>query len=552
MEAYKWDAVVTGAHHTQRKENGFMNLIPKPNGAAEFTDGSYTLQNKGISIGTGTFSEKSVQAFLERTGLRQESKSNGNDILLQREVSYGTEEYGLSVSKNGIAIKAADERAVINALTTLYQLISKGGEIPCCQIHDKPRYSHRGLLVDCARHFFPVPEIKRVIEQMALVKMNVFHWHLTDDQGWRIESKKFPKLHKQHGKEYYSQKEIRDIVAFAASRGIEVIPEIDLPGHVSALLAAYPQYSCSGKEVKVATCGGIYPVILCAGNNLTYKLLEELLDEICPLFTSNKFHIGGDEAPKKEWKKCSCCQQKIKKEGLYNETELQGYFSNRLVEMLAKRGKEAVCWNESLEAANLNTNVTVQYWTVGGAEHMKQFIGNGGKFIYSDMFNYYLDYPHAMTSLLRLYEGTLDIGGTDYADCPSLSGVEVCVWSEHLPDAGALQKRLFPRLYAAAELMWSEKRDYDSFVQRLRGFLEAYHPSDMEFVPESGWNPQGDERRKEAFGYIASLNAAIPPEIMAETVEASAPTEEFRKRFVQKFFDPSDLSLLAQMMPAND
>lgn len=393
-------------------------------------------------------------------------------------------------------------------------------------------------------------EVKRVIEQMALVKMNVLHWHLTDDQAWRIESKRFPALHQQHGAEYFSHEDIREVVAFAQSRGIDVEPEIEMPGHVSALLAAYPQYSCSGRQVRPATCGGIYPVILCAGSEDTYGLISDLMDEICPLFPSQKFHIGGDEAPKKEWKNCPRCQQKIKNEGLADETALQGYFSNRVIDILREKGKTAVCWNESLDAGNFDRRSLIQFWTVNGADALARFAQSGGRFIYSDMFTWYLDYPHSMTPLRRLYESALEIDGVDYAESPALLGVEACLWAEHIRDAEGLEKQLFPRLYAAAEVMWcgAQRPGYEDFERRLRAFLATHHPADMALTPEDGWNPEGEARRNDAFAYMAALNDAMSPEVRAETVESSAPTPLFQQKFMQCFFQPSDLPFLMQSM----
>jgi hexosaminidase len=390
-----------------------------------------------------------------------------------------------------------------------------------------------------------VNEVKRIIEQMSLVKMNTLHWHLTDDQGWRIEIKRYPRL--TYGNDYFTQDEIRDLVVYAATRGIEVIPEIEMPGHITGLLAAYPEYSCSGKERQLAKSGGIYPVILCGGSEKTYDLLVDLFDEICPLFPGSRFHIGGDEAPKKEWQKCPCCQQRIKENGLTNETELQGYLSNRVVEILAKHGKTAICWNDSLEAANLNQNVSIQFWSIQYAESFAPFVKNGGKFIYSDMFTYYLDYPHAMSSLRRIYCEPQIIVETDYSDHPAMLGIEACLWSEHIKDERGLEEHLFPRLYAVAEIAWSKNRDYDDFKMRLQKFLDKYHPGDMGYVPVEGWEPQGQIRQQEAIAYWGMLMSSMPEEVRKETMEAAAPSKLFQQRFAQSFFQPEDLPLFMKM-----
>lgn len=524
-----------------------MTLIPKPYEMIEEQEGYFTLPATSIAVGLSSFDETCVQAFFERTKIKCHGGAElKKDIQLVQEDNYAPDEYELSISDEGILVKAATNDAIIYALTTLYQLLNGQNQVPFVQVHDMPRYLHRGLSLDVARHFFDAREVKRIIEQMAIVKMNVLHWHLVDDQGWRIESKRFPKLHQEAGDEYYTQREIHEVVTYAAERGIEVIPEIDMPGHASALLAAYPEYSCSGKEVKLAVSGGIYPIILCAGDEKTYELIGELLDEICPLFPSTRFHVGGDEAPKTEWIKCPHCQKKINEEHLANEIELQGYFTNRVKEMLKQKGKTVICWNDSLEANNLAHDVFIQFWSVNFAEYLKPFIAKGGQFIYSDMFTYYFDYPHSMTPLKRLYEDPISIDEIDYSNNPALKGIEVCLWAEHLDTNPKLEERLFPRLYAAAEVMWSKVRDYNDFEERLIHFLFAFHPVDIACVPQSGWNPQGDKRREEALAYMASITAAMAPEVLAETARSAAPNEMFQKRFMQSFFEASDLPFLAQ------
>lgn len=527
-----------------------MKVIPKPQ-VLKREDKFYMISEPAISIELGSFDQSCVRTFLTRVQQKTDTAASSKyDIMLKKVDGYAAEEYDLVVSEDGVCIKASTDIAIVHALTTLYQLMEGTFAVPFVHIHDVPRYAHRGLSLDCTRHFFDVREVKRIIEQMARVKMNVLHWHLTDDQGWRIESKRFPKLHETVGNEYFSQDEIREVVAFARERGIAVEPEIELPGHVSALLSAYPQYSCSEKPVELATYGGIHPIILCAGKESTYALISDLLDEICPLFPYERFHIGCDEAPKTEWENCPACQQKIKQEGLADEVELQGYFTNRVIEMLRSKGKTAICWNEALDSDNLDEQALIQFWTVNGADKLAGFVKKGGRFIYSDMFTYYFDYPYSMIPMRRLYEEALCIGDTDYSQNHALIGIEACMWTEHVCDTGKLEEMLFPRLYAAAEVMWCGPRSdtYESFIERLLTFLRLYHPKDMSLVPENGWNPSGDQRRNEAFAHMAKINEAMPPEHMAETAKRSAPSELFTKKFIECFFDVSDLPMLMKSM----
>ncbi|MDR1116948.1 MAG: beta-N-acetylhexosaminidase [Oscillospiraceae bacterium] len=523
-----------------------MNIIPKPMQAELTSDKFYNLSSP-VSISCA-FDEVCCKAFLERTGL-EVAESRAANITIRKESEYSEEEYTLEVKDDGVTILTSSEKGGIHALATLFQIMTHDGNIPYCKIHDRPRFSHRGLSLDCARHFFPVEEIKKVIEQMTLTKMNVLHWHLTDDQGWRIESKCYPKLHMQHKEknEYYSQQDIRDIVAFAAERGMEIIPEIDMPGHVTAILAAYPEYSCQGKEVSLAKYGGIYPIVFCAGSEKTYQLIEKLLEELCLLFPSSRFHLGGDEVPKKEWKKCECCQAKIREMGLSNEIELQGYFTNRLIDILKKHGKRAVLWNDSLEAANLNRDVDIQYWSVQYADDMTPYVKGGGKFIYSDMVRLYFN-SYAAISLSLAYNGPIKILDTDYENSDAVLGIEACLWSEQVTTPERLMERLFPRLYAIAEVTWSHVKNYEDFKARLTEFLEKHHSLYMR--PSKFWDPEGDIRREEMEYSVSTETIITPPEVHRETMDNFKPNQYFIDAMTSTF-SQEEREFMAKLREAN-
>ena len=399
--------------------------------------------------------------------------------------------------------------------------------------HNEPRYAYRGLLLDCVRHYFPVAEIKKVIRQMARVHMNAFHWVLTNDQSWRIESRAFPRLN-QVGNPFYAHEEIQEIVEFALQLGIEVIPEIDMPGHMTALLAVYPEYSCSGKPVTIAETGGIYPVILCAGQEKTYSLIEKILDEVLPLFPGKCVHIGGDEAPKGEWKKCPYCQRRIRENHLADENALEGYFLSRVIRMLTERGKQAICWNEALMGNSLDENAMIQYWTVDHADETKRFLQRGGRLIYSDMFSYYLDYPHICTSLRRVYEDTQVLDDLDVSD--RIEGVECCLWTEQIETAEQLERHLFPRLYAFAEMAWNGSMVYEDFLKRLPAFLSEYHPKNIACTPPEEWDAtNAPDRMAKVLAYMQSVTESMSEEARTATMEASAPTPAFQKRFAKCF-----------------
>ena len=525
------------------------NLLPKPDEYIKTAQKKYKIPDKKLLIRNDDFSSKSYCAFSDRSGCTiKNSKSKDYDINLISSKQLSDEEYILTVNDDGISITASSDKGVIWAFVTLYQIIDRQHEVLYCHIHDNPKYPHRGLSIDCARQFYPINTIMDIIEQMSLVKLNVLHWHLTDDQGWRIESTRYPKLHQQHGNEFYSHAEIIDLIKFADTRGVEIIPEIDIPGHVSSLLAVYPQYSCTGKSVELAQYGGIYPIVLCAGNESIYDFLDNLFDEIGPLFSSKRFHIGGDEAPKKEWEKCVLCQSRIKESNLLNETELQGYFTNRVVDLLEKHGKKAICWVDSLMSDNVNPNISIQHWYLQYPEMVSNFIETGGNVVYSDMFTLYFDYPHSMTPLRRVYKDEIRIADKNYSDKSSLAGIEACIWSEHIFTEQRLEELLFPRLYAVAEIAWSKELNYNDFCTRLRHFMMEFHNANMNYTKEELWDPVGKVRQNETFAYLGKMSAAMPPEIRKETLENAKLGDLFHKRYTSSFFEiEEDAPILAQM-----
>nr|AHF24445.1 beta-N-acetylhexosaminidase [uncultured bacterium Contig99] len=520
----------------------FDRLVPRVNGKTQWTGETVRLP-RAVSV-TGAFAPRCAEAFLRRTGRADET--GGFPLRVERDAALAEEGYRLRVAPDGVTAQAADERGAVWALTTLACLLD-GDAISVCAIEDRPRFGHRGLSLDCARHFFPAAEVEKIIEQLALAKMNTLHWHLSDDQGWRVESRRFPALHETSGA-YYTQEEIRAVVEFARVRGVEIVPEIDLPGHVSAILAADPQYSCSGKPVELARTGGIYPIIFCAGREETYAFLEELLDEVASLFPGDRFHIGGDEAPKAEWKKCPYCQARMREMGLADEEELQGYFSARVAEILRVRGKRAVCWNETLLAANRPRDLEIQYWTPMHRESMRHYIERGGRWIDSDMLDLYFDYPYSMSPVRKVYEAVPRVAGEDRSAAPGLLGMECALWSEHIPDARRLEERLFPRVQAMAENAWSGPGDYADFTARLERYLQGPLHADIITTPRDWWDPEGSARQAEAFGYLRTMTESLPAEVREQTLQAAAPDPEFERMFATRFFRPEDIPILKRLM----
>lgn len=509
--------------------------FPKIRGIERREAGFFRLPET-IRASLGPFSRECLAAFAARTGLAAEA---GEPWLYLKKENLPEEGYRLRVEESRITLEAATEKGIIHALTTLF-LRLEDGRISCCRLEDAPKYPHRGLSLDCVRHFFPIREVEKVLEQMALVKMNVLHFHLSDDQGWRIESLRFPELHRQSG-EYYTRRELKDLVEFARLRGISIIPEIDLPGHTTAILSAYPELGCTGKHPALAGEGGIYTTILCAGNEAVYRFLEELLPEVMELFPDERFHIGGDEAPKTQWSRCPQCRQRLIALDAEDFEALQTDFTHRVAEILRQHGKRPICWNEALKGGVRAEDMTIQYWTVEGYEQLRQYIREGRPYIYSPMYELYLDYPYAMTPVRKLYKLRLpkDKG---------LIGLEAALWTEHIAESGKLHRHLFPRLYIAAELGWSgEHGPYRTFLSRLKSLCDLASAWGVTPMPEEKWNPRGRERRTDALDFFQKMNGGVLEDSVPDNAHKTEPDFRMMWSYVTRFFRLSDLPALAKL-----
>ena len=403
------------------------------------------------------------------------------------------------------------------------------------------KYSYRSLHLDCARHFFSKETVKKVIEGISYADMNILHWHLTDDHAWRIESKKFPKLHESSG-QYYTQEDIREIIDYAKARGIEVIPEIDMPGHNLALISVFPEYSCKGEPVTPAKGRGVYKTILCAGKEETYSFVEELMDEMIPLFDSPYFHIGGDEAPKDEWKDCPHCNARMQELGLSSYEDLQGYFTARVCGMLKKHAKTPIVWNDALLADNLPEDIVVQYWTVDHAKQMSNYVEKGGKWIYSDMFEVYLDYPHSMIPLKKVYEFEPHLYKYGVPKMDNLIGFEACTWTEHIDNEKKLCEHIFPRVFALAERANGEEHaDYEAFKARVREKIKLLEKAGIPYTREDWWDPKGKVRRDDAIQFYFNMGADVDEEEAKKQAASAAPKLEFVIHFIKEFYKLGDI-----------
>jgi hexosaminidase len=443
-------------------------------------------------------------------------KQRTNAILLaldDRDRDLGREGYRLTVTKKFVEITGSAAAGVFYGVQSFYQLLPVEVEknvlvpgiawsVPCVTIEDRPRFPWRGMHLDVGRHFFSKDSVEQYIDLLAMYKMNTFHWHLTEDQGWRIEIKKYPRLTTvgawrqetmndctPHGG-FYTQDDIREIVEYASERFITIVPEIEMPGHCLAALAAYPELSCSGGPFKVGTEWGVVYDVYCAGKEKTFQFLEDVIDEVASLFPGPFFHIGGDEVPKLRWSNCRWCQERIKAEGLKDESEMQSYFIKRVEKMLNARGKRLVGWDEILEGG-LAPNATVMSWrgTQGGIDAAK----SGHDVVMTPTSYCYFDYYQALEGEPNAIGGYLPID-TVYAYDPvppelpaeeakHILGAQGNVWTEWMPNFRQVEYMALPRLCAMSEVVWSDKsrRNFKDFQRRLEEHHDRLVLRDVNF-----------------------------------------------------------------------
>ncbi|MDF2438350.1 MAG: beta-N-acetylglucosaminidase [Bacteroidota bacterium] len=498
-----------------------LPLIPQPNYVA-IAQGSFTLSDSTVIVaGEDQFEANYLKSYLkENYGLELRIDSHyppfKNFISLLTLISNdggnsNKEFYDLKITTKGIAIKANANEGFFYALQTLFQLMpldtSVRRTVPCLQIYDSPRYLWRGMHLDCSRHFFSKDEVKKYIDYIAMYKMNTFHWHLTDDQGWRIEIKKYPLLtqissqrketvigkpvdkkgqplkdvkydNKPYGG-FYTQDEIKEVVAYASERHITVVPEIEMPGHSLAALAAYPQLSCIGGPFEPRTTWGVSDELFCAGNDSSFYFLQDIISEVIDLFPGKYIHIGGDECPKVRWQKCPKCQNRIKEEHLKDEHQLQSYFITRMEKFINDKGRQIIGWDEILEGG-LAPNATVMSWRgiKGGIEAAKQnhtVVMSPGKPCYFDHYQVKdrTNEPLAIGGFNPIdsvynYDPTPVTLSEDQKKY--ILGAQGNVWTEYILDFKQVEYMAIPRMPALAEALWTkpENKNYRNFIERLK------------------------------------------------------------------------------------
>ena len=503
---------------------GNLDVIPQPQEIVLARDTTPFIIDRSTTIVYPATNEKMhrtadfLATFIkEMTGTEvrvSDKEKSSNAIILAVDSTMGHPEgYKLQITPEKVLLTGGSEAGVFYGIQTIHKAlpILKDGKVaaalPAGTVTDFPRFRYRGFMIDVGRHFFPVSYLKQMIDLMALHNINYFHWHLTEDQGWRIEIKKYPKLteigskrdstiidwetKKFDGKPhsgFYTQDEAREIVRYAADRFITVVPEIDLPGHTTAALASYPELGCTGGPYKVLCSFGVFPDVLCAGNDQTLQFTKDVLDEIMDIFPSEYIHIGGDECPKSRWEKCPKCQAKIKELGIKalpkhsKENQLQTYFMSELEKEINAHGRRMLGWDEVLEGG-LTPNSTIMSWRgiQGGIEAARQH----HDVIMTPIQRLYFSNPriNKMTGfewMNRVYNFEPAPAELTDAEKKFVIGTQGCIWTEWTADSTKMEWQILPRMAALSEIQWTlpEHKNFERFMERLPEMLKIYSSLD--------------------------------------------------------------------------
>lgn len=484
-----------------------LHLIPYPQ-KVEFQKGEFIIPenfkfDKNLPVKeTAYFKKRTAGMFTFSSGKKEEGVHLVNTLFTPQSVigQQKKEKYAIEVSSGGIVINSNTNQGYFLALQTLIQLIEQykdSGKIPAMKIEDEPKFAWRGMHLDVCRHFFTVDEVKQYIDYLAMYKLNTFHWHLTDDQGWRIEIKKYPKLTqigskrkesmigayvdntfdgKPYGPYFYTQDQIKEVVKYAQERHITVVPEIEMPGHALAALSAYPELACTKGPFEPATKWGVFDDVFCPKEE-TFTFLENVLDEVIQLFPSQYIHIGGDECPKTRWKGCPHCQELIRKNNLKDEHGLQSYFIHKIEKYVNSKGRKIIGWDEILEGG-LAPNAAVMSWTgiKGGVEAAKTnhfAVMTPGAYCY---FDHYQGDPATepnafggFTPLDKVYSYNPIPEELNAEQSKYILGVQANLWTEYILDFKQVQYMIFPRLFALSEVGWgtADPKNYKEFEGRV-------------------------------------------------------------------------------------
>lgn len=547
--------------YTPASYNQGINVTPKPQ-QLTVQEGQFSLNGATVFVTDGDEEVAQVAEFFalklkNSTGFDldiQESSADNNYISLaiDSNVSSNQEGYSLRSTPAGVEIKAPTARGIFYGLNTFMQLLPAEAEsktlvdnvdwtIPAVSIEDEPRFSWRGYHLDVCRHFMSLEQVKKHLDILSIFKINKFHWHLTEDQGWRIEIKKYPKLTSVGATRteadgsthegYYTQEEIKEVVAYAAERYIDVIPEIEMPGHALAALSAYPNLSCNGGSYTPRIIWGVETDVFCAGQDEVFTFLEDVIEEIIPLFPYEYYHMGGDESPKDRWKTCAKCQARIKSEGLHDEHELQSYFMNRMEKVLAKHDKKMIGWDEILEGG-ISDSANVMSWRgeeggIAAANAGNDVIMAPGAWMYLDKYegDYKID-PVSIGGHLpieKVYNYEPIPADIDSSKAHHVLGAQTTMWSEYIYQEELSEYRMYPRALALAELTWTnkEQKDYKDFERRLNNQMVRLDGHDINYYIPMPEGPTGQIAFVDSA--VLEFNTPRPVDRMVYTLDGSEP-----------------------------
>lgn len=560
------------AEEPQNKE---ISIIPQPQ-AISVDEGVFEVnKDTKIFIDPCTDEMKRIAGFINEkfekaAGFELEivDRMPEENFIAFKNAGMPTESYVINAKPYGVSIDYGDGAGAFYAVQTLLQLLpveifaqnrQAGTDwiIPCCSIEDAPRFKYRGMHLDVCLHYFDFEFLKRYIDIMAAHKVNRFHWHLTEDQGWRLEIKKYPLLTEKgqwrketvvgslysgvydgipHGG-YYTQDQVKELVRYAAERYVTIIPEIELPGHALAAIACYPELSCGLEDhYETATKWGIFKQVYCTKES-TFKFLEDVFDEVFELFPSELIHIGGDECPKASWKACPHCQSMIKKLGLKDEFELQSYFVTRMEKYINSKGRQIIGWDEILQGG-LAPNAKVMSWLgeEGGIKAAQQH----HEVVMSPHYKYYLDYwqadpysePLAMsgpTTLKTMYEYEPVPEVLTSQEAKYIIGVEGCVWTEYMPTPERVEYMAWPRMCAIAETGWTQaSKDWDGFTRRLERHFDRLDGMEVGYC-KAFFNPMIVFHKDTKYNMVVTMTVDAPDAEIRYTLDGSAPTMDSPK-----------------------
>lgn len=549
--------------------NEGINIIPMPQTLVQ-QEGTFKLSGS-TSFGASTPEAKTVAEYFaakmnRSTGFNIKVADSGNITLnIDPSLEMNEEGYKLEVTPSAVNVTAKSAQGLFYGLQSFMQLLPAEIESPsvvsniawtaqAVQITDEPRFEYRGLMIDPCRHFMTVDEIKKQLDVMALFKMNRMHWHLTEDQGWRIEIKKYPKLTEVGSKRieadgseyggYYTQEEIKEVVKYASDRFITVVPEIELPGHELSAIAAYPELSCKGEPTTPRIIWGVEDIVMCAGKELPFQFLEDVIAEVAPLFPGEYLHIGGDECPKTSWKSCPLCQKRIREEGLKAdkdhtaEERLQSYFVQRMEKVAAKYGKKIIGWDEILEGG-LSPTATVMSWR-GEEGGIAAALTNHDVIMTPGGNGMYLDHYQGDSKLEPVAIGGYTTLEKTYSYNPTpdtlvsmnkehfVKGVQGNVWSEYLYTNDVREYRTFPRAIAIAEIGWTnnDKKDYSDFERRIDNAYVRLDAHQINYHIPQPEQPNGSCNFVAFTDSVSLTFKTSRPERMVYTLDGTDPTAQ--------------------------